>query len=280
VIVEVKMPKLPVFGLVFLLAPASALASQCHAFVERATGQRYATLGPVAAAAPALDILFVGHSTFRMETPGGLVINTDYAGTDGPGRVPDVVTMNRAHSTHWTPDPDPSIDHVLRGWNPDGDGPAEHELEVADTLIRNVTTDIRGGWGPAAEDGNSIFVFEVADLCVAHLGHLHHPLDDTDYAALGRIDVLMVPVDGTYTMAVSEMVTIAERLKSSLVLPMHAFGAGSLRRFLDGMSDSFVVREHPADVLTVAVDRLPRKPTVLVMPPTRYMMREDLRRID
>ena len=247
-----------------LLAPV-AEASRCHAFAERGP-MRLAGLGDMAAEAQAVDIMFVGHSTFRIETQGGVVIATDYAGAAGPGRVPDIVTMNHAHSTHWTPNPDPGIDHVLRGWNPEGPEPAEHRLELADVLVRNVTTDIRGGWAPAEADGNSIFVFEVADLCIAHLGHLHHPLDERDYAALGRIDILMVPVDGSYTMAVDQMAEIARRLKSALVLPMHFFGQGSLTRFLQRLSSEFRVREHQGDVLRVSVESLPAEPTVLTLP--------------
>ena len=256
-----------------LLLPGQGIASICHAFAER--GTQVAGIGPVAWEAPVVDIIFVGHSTFRIETPEGVVINTDYNGANGPGGLPDVVTMNHAHGTHYTDNPDPGIEHVLRGWNPSGDGPAEHRLEVGDVTIRNVTTDIRRFGGE--KDGNSIFVFEVADLCIAHLGHLHHPLDDGHYAALGRIDVLMVPVDGTYTMAVGEMVEIAKRLKSSIVLTMHAFGRSSLQRFVAGMADSFAVREHPADVLPVSIETLPAEPTVVVMPPARYKRREDLR---
>ena len=266
-------------AIALLLAPSAALASKCHAFVQRG-GIEVAGIGPLAYEAPKVDIMFVGHSTFRIETAGGVVINTDYAGANGPGRLPDIVTMNHAHSTHWTPNPDPGIDHVLRGWNPDGDGPAEHRLEVADVLIRNVTTDIRGGWAPAEADGNSIFVFEVADLCIAHLGHLHHPLDDTHYADLGRIDILMVPVDGSYTMAVDEMAAIARRLKSALVLPMHYFGPRSLSRFREGVSEAFRIREHPADVLTVSVESLPAEPTVLILPPVQYRAPDSLERSD
>ena len=56
-------------------------------------------------------------------------------------------------------------------------------------LVRNVTTDIRGGFsGSRIEDNNSIFVFEVAGLCIGHLGHLHHEPSDETYAAIGRLD--------------------------------------------------------------------------------------------
>jgi len=266
-------------SLVVALAPVQALASTCYAFVEGVPGIEYASLGGVAAVSPSVDIMFVGHSTFRIETEEGVVINTDYAGANGPGRVPDVVTMNNAHSTHWTANPDPGIDHVLRGWNPMGDGPAEHRVEVGDVTIRNVTTDIRG-YGGTRKDGNSIFVFEVADLCIGHLGHLHHTPTEEQYAALGRMDILMIPVDGTYTMNIQSMIGVAKRLKSALVLPMHAFGPGSLRRFVAGMSDEFDVIESEEHVLTVSHDTLPSTPRVVVMPPVRYMNREDLDGLD
>ena len=84
-------------------------------------------------------------------TSGGVMAVTDYTGWIGnPDVVPDVVTMNNAHSTHWTANPDPRIPHVLAGW-PDANGPAQYELDLGAMLVRNVTTDTRGpfGEGPA-----------------------------------------------------------------------------------------------------------------------------------
>jgi hypothetical protein len=76
-------------------------------------------------------ISFIDHAMFLIQTPGGLSVVTDYHGFVGPAEfVPDVVTMNHAHGTHWTAAPDSRIPHVLRGWNPDGDGPAEHHLDL------------------------------------------------------------------------------------------------------------------------------------------------------
>lgn len=236
----------------FLALPATARASNCYAFVEGVPGVRYAALGPLAQAAEEVTITFVDHSTFRIETPGGAVIATDYYGATGPGRLPDVVTMNKAHSTHYTDRPDPGIPHVLRGWNPDG-GPAEHLVELDDVVIRNVTTDIRG-WGRPERDGNSIFVFEVADLCIAHLGHLHHVLSDEHLGKLGVIDVLLVPVDGGYTMSHERMVAVIEQINPSLVIPMHYFAPSNLARFLELLGPRWeaVHRETP----TVTVSRL------------------------
>ncbi len=245
--------------------PGHVRASTCHAFVEGLPGVRYATLGPIAAKAQEVTITYVGHSTFRIETGEGVAIATDYFGAAGEGDVPDVVTMNKAHETHYTDFPDPAIRFVLRGWNPAGTGPAEHLMTLRDVTIRNVTTDIRG-WGTPEKDGNSIFVFEVADICIGHLGHLHHALTDAHYAMLGRLDVVMAPVDGSFTLAIGEMIAVLKRLKASLVLPMHAFGEHSLARFIDGMRSEFEIEIGQSRTIRVSRDSLPSRPTVLVLP--------------
>src|SRR3977135_1571842 len=110
-------------------------------------------------------ITYAGHSTYYIDTPGGVRIATDFSGAYRTGRLPDVVTMNRAHSTHYTLFPDTRIPHVLHGGGDDGQ-PARISLRVGDVLIRNVTTDIRRYFGEDSsgemlKDGNSIFTFEV-----------------------------------------------------------------------------------------------------------------------
>jgi L-ascorbate metabolism protein UlaG (beta-lactamase superfamily) len=250
--------------------PGTARASQCYAFVEELRrelpGVRYAQLDTPPAVSPrSVRITYVAHSTFRIETEDGVVIATDYFGSHGQGRLPDAVTMNHAHSTHYTDSPDPGIPNVLRGWNPAGDGPAEHLLTLRDVTIRNVTTDIRG-WGAPEKDGNSIFIFEVADLCIGHLGHLHHVLDEAQYARVGYLDIVMAPVDGSYTLDLPGMIEVLKTLKARLVLPMHAFGTYSLEQFLTGMRDEFAVDLNDSATIEVSFDTLPADPTVLVLP--------------
>ena len=260
------------FALAITFAPTSVQASQCFAFVENAPAApsplRLASWRPADAAqlaeVPQVGIEFVGHATFQLTTPGGVVVATDYTGRNGSAGLPDVVTMNRAHTTHYTDNPDPGIDHVLRGWNPAG-GEARHDLEVGDLRVRNVATDIRS-WASAAVDkhGNSIFIFEVADLCIGHLGHLHHRLSDADLALIGRLDVVMAPVDGSWTLDLPNMIATLKDLRASLVIPMHFFGSRSLAGFLAGMSDEFQIRRAQERTIHVSLASLPRQPTVLV----------------
>src|SRR5258708_19219971 len=86
----------------------------------------------------------------------------------------------------------------LKGWDENG-VPAHHDLEYKDVRVSNVPTNIRGFNGETRVNGNSIFIFNVADLSIAHLGHLHHTLTPADLHPLRRIDVPLMPVDGAWT---------------------------------------------------------------------------------
>ncbi|UIJ70837.1 MBL fold metallo-hydrolase [Aurantimonas sp. HBX-1] len=249
------------------LAPGTALAqmvpSTCHAVAEAVPRATFVSMGGptrLAQIGEDVTITYVTHATYRIESPGGVVVATDFAGYAGE-TTPDIVTMNKAHSSHNTPFPDPGIPHVLRGWNPEG-GPARHALTVDDMYVRNVPTDIRS-YGGMEPDGNSIFIFEVAGLCIGHLGHLHHRLTDADFAQIGRLDIVMVPVDGGLTMSQEGIGEITERLRSSIVLPMHRF-SGPIERFLARLPD-FAVERRDEPSFTVSVRTLPRTPTVIVL---------------
>ena len=213
-----------------------------------------------------VGITYVGHSTFRIETPEGVIIATDFAGFAGLDVIPNVVTMNHAHGTHFTIAPDKRINHVLRGWGKDGK-PAEHYRLIEDVLVRNVTTDINNQWAGYEPDGNSIFIFEAAGLCIGHLGHLHQLPTDDHYIRIGRLDVLMVPVDGGYTMNVKDMTSVVKRVNASLILPMHWFGSFSLGQFINEIKTGFPVKNHGSSSISVSLRSLPAEPTVLVMPP-------------
>lgn len=254
-------------GAVILAAfagPAEAAVADCLAMAGTVPEIRPAAFHPAALEADQVQFTYVGHSTFIIESPGGVKIATDYAGDSG-GVLPDVATMNRAHRSHYTDRPDPAIKHVLRGWNPDG-GPARHDLTVGDVRIRNVTTDIRGGYVGRIPDGNSIFIFETAGLCIGHLGHLHHELTPELIGAIGRLDVVLVPVDGGYTMAQASMLNVLKELRARVVIPMHYFGPATLGRFIAGARGAFEVEYRTTPVEIISAATLPDKPVLILLP--------------
>ena len=242
-----------------LIAPAAAqqqpLRSECLAMANAPPLAVPVSLRRTAAKAEDVAITYVGHSTYYIDTPGGVRIATDFNGAYRTGRLPDVITMNRAHSTHYTLFPDPKIPHVLHGWGENGQA-AHVSTRVGDVYIRNVPTDIRRYYGEDSSgamirDGNSIFIFEVAGLCIGHLGHLHHKLDDTHFAAIGRLDIVMVPIDGTYTMSLDGVSEITKRLRSAVVLPMHRF-ATPLDEFMRLIGQQFAIDQRSERTLKIS----------------------------
>ncbi len=243
-------------------------ASHCIALSRSAPGIAYVQKAGFRAPVDeySVRISYIAHASFLIQA-GQHAVVTDFTGFIGNvDFLPDLVTMNHAHATHWTAHPDPAIPHVLKGWGPFGDG-VDHHVELGAMLIRNVPTDIRSGDGGVEPRGNSIFVFEAEGLCIGHLGHLHHEPTPEQYAALGRMDVVMAPVDGGYTLNLPTMMKVLRRLNARIVIPMHWFGDGTLARFIVGMEDDFMVIDTGESDITVSLRSLPDDPTIMLLRP-------------
>ncbi|MEM1005484.1 MAG: MBL fold metallo-hydrolase, partial [Pseudomonadota bacterium] len=102
---------------------------------------------------------------------------------------------------------------------------------------------------------------------IGHLGHLHHVPSDEQFAALGRLDVVMAAVDGGTTMPLPDMISVLKRLKSSVIIPMHWFSGFSLDRFLVDIRNDFPVQRDGVSEITVSLRTLPDRPTVVVLEP-------------
>jgi L-ascorbate metabolism protein UlaG (beta-lactamase superfamily) len=213
-------------------------------------------------------LTYIGHSTFLIESPQLVRIATDYNGYVKPPVIPDVVTMNHAHSTHYTDSPEPEIKLVLRGWSQEFGKPARIDQQFKDVRIRNVPTNIRSYYGSAETErhGNSIFIFEVAGLCVVHLGHLHHTLNAQQLSEVGRPDVVLAPVDGSYTLDLDGMMEVLRGLKARMVIPMHYFSEYTLERFLSHVGREWEVERSAVPSVVLSKATLPQKPRLLVLP--------------
>lgn len=255
--------------LAFLFAPIN-LARAASGCLALSKGPQRSLVQPAAFRVAELKrgevrLTFVGHATFLIESEKGVRIATDYNDYVRPNVIPEIVTMNRAHDTHFTMFPDPTIRHVLRGWNPEG-GAARHDVTMDDVRVRNVPTNIRGWDGGTAQYGNSIFIFEVGDLCIAHLGHLHHTLRPEQLTEIGQVDVLLVPVDGSYTLDLPGMMEVLRDIRAPLIIPMHYFSRSTLERFLVRAREQFEVTETDSPSLVLSRATLPTRQEVRVLP--------------
>ena len=267
-----RLPLVALFAtaLAVLAGPASARCSKN--LVQLGSGVQVASLDGIRLAADTSPnraiVTFVGHSSFQIDTPQGVRAITDYNGVNGFGRLPDIGTMNNAHDTHFTDLPEEGITYVLRGWpSQPGETEAKHDVTLKDMKVWNVPTNARDwGGGGARINGNSIFIFAIGDLCIAHLGHLHHRLTKDHLDELGRIDVLMVPIDGSYTMGMPLMVDVIRQIQPSVVLPMHYWGRGQLDRLQGLMTElgaDFIWPDRRS--VELVKEQLPEKLTVIAV---------------
>lgn len=274
---RVSAPVLVLLGLVLATAGVEPAAAQkaapdkCLAFAsntERPPVQK-ASFRLAALEHYQVGLRYLGHSTFLLTSPQGVTVATDYNDYIPIQPAPTIATMNLAHDTHHSLSPDPKIKHVLKGWNPNPGTPQIHDLKVKDLRARNIPTNIRtfGDANAYSRYGNSIFVFEVSGLCIAHLGHLHHTLTVQQLGSIGQMDVVLVPVDGSYTLDVPGMVEVLKALKAPLVIPMHYFSEFTLGRFLEAAGKAFGVKRLASSELTISRDVLPSKTEVWVLPP-------------
>ena len=112
----------------------------------------------------------------------------------------DIVTISHEHPDHnnvgFVTGNKP---RVIRGLTADKKGWTRVDEKVKDVSIRSVGVyhdDERG-----AERGlDTVFIFEAGGVRIAHLGDLGHVLTDEQLAAIGAVDVLLVPVGGTFTI--------------------------------------------------------------------------------
>jgi L-ascorbate metabolism protein UlaG (beta-lactamase superfamily) len=164
-----------------------------------------------------MNIKWLGHSAFLITADNGTRIITDPYTTGGKlsyGEIKetaDMVTVSHGHGDH-------NNVRAVKG-NPvvvDRSGIAEAK-GIKITGIPSAH-DHAGG---AQRGGNIMFCFEVDGIRVCHLGDLGHLLDDKQAAALGKIDVLFIPVGGYYTIDAGMATKVVDKLGPRLVIPMH-----------------------------------------------------------
>lgn len=115
------------------------------------------------------------------------------------------------------------------------------EFEVRDIVIRGIPSfhdDTKG----AERGGNTIFVMEAEGMRLCHLGDIgQKELTAKQLELIGNIDVLFVPVGGTYTVDAKEAADIVNQVEPGVIIPMH-YAIPGLKIKLAGVEEFLKVR--------------------------------------
>lgn len=167
-----------------------------------------------------MKIKWYGHASFLITADSGTKIITDpyepggYDGAISYGSPPDeadIVVVSHDH-------PDHNYVQGLKGSPQVVKGSGSHT--VSGIVFRGISTyhDTSGG----KDRGEStIFCFTVDAIRLCHLGDLGHPLNPKDIEEIGKVDVLMIPVGGYFTIDAEVATAVMGSLKPRLVIPMH-----------------------------------------------------------
>jgi len=209
---------------------------------------------------------FLGHATFLITSEDGVRIITDpyepggFGGQIGYGPITeeaDVVTVSHDHADH----------NYVRGvpGNPVVVTSAGEVSGINFEVTESYHDDAQG----AQRGSNRIFCFEVDGIRLCHLGDLGHLLSPEQAASLGRVDVLFVPVGGTFTIDARQATALIKQLHPAVAIPMHfktpeaGLPIAPVDDFLAGKDNVEVV---PGSQITISADDI-EAPRIIVLEP-------------
>jgi L-ascorbate metabolism protein UlaG (beta-lactamase superfamily) len=167
-----------------------------------------------------MKITWCGHACFLITTEDGKKILTDpyepggYGGALAYGKVMDevdLVLVSHDHADH-------NYIQGLKGKPKVIRVAGKHQFQGVE--FRGITTYHDTSQGK--ERGiNVIFCFEVDGISLCHLGDLGHPLSDKELSQIGKVDILLIPVGGFYTIDAKTATEVVKKINPKITIPMH-----------------------------------------------------------
>jgi len=209
-----------------------------------------------------MKIKYLAHSAFLITSDSGTRIVTDpYQTSEGLHygvikEKADIVTVSHEHGDH-------NNVSAVQG-NPTL---AKTSTEVKSIKIKAVPAahDDKGG---SQRGKNTIFCFEVDGINVCHCGDLGHLLTADQVKAIGKVDVLMIPVGGFFTIDAKTASKVCDQLKPGIIIPMHYktekmnFPIAGVDEFLKGKNN--VTRVNGSEI-EIKAGKLPAAAQIMVL---------------
>ncbi|MEK7447807.1 MAG: MBL fold metallo-hydrolase [Patescibacteria group bacterium] len=208
-----------------------------------------------------MEISHIGHSCFKVVGKNLTVVIDPYnpkLGLKMPKLDADVLILTHDHFDH-------NYKEAIKGDYLLLDSPGEYE--VRESFFQGITSfhDDKEGkeWGT-----NTIFTMEIDGVRLCHLGDLGTELSSEQLEAMDGVDILMVPVGGTYTIDAKTAVKVINDVSPKIVIPMHYKTAGSTKDDIASL-DKFLgeIGEEPdtLEKLKIMKKDLPEEMKVVVL---------------
>lgn len=203
-----------------------------------------------------MKLTWYGHSCFLLETAEGSAVFDPYAPGSVPGLALPELRADAALCSHGHRDHGYAAAVKLSGKEPG------FRVTAIDSFHDGMRGLLRGK--------NTIYVVEAEGKRVAHLGDLGHELSAAQLEALGKIDLLLIPVGGHYTIDAKTADAVARAVGARLTVPMHYRGEGFGYEVIGPVEDFLALRERVvyAEGRTLDPDGIEGEATVVLKCPT------------
>jgi len=202
-----------------------------------------------------MEITYLGHSCFRIKGKKNIIVTDPYSDEIGfkmPRVSADIVTVSHHHQDH---NNIAAVKATTKRTEPFiVDGPGEYE--IAEVSIFGVASfhDKSGG---TKRGDNTICVINIDGLRLVHLGDLGHKLTEAQLEEVNGVDILFIPVGGTYTIDNNEAAEVLGQIEPLIVIPMHYK--------VPGMKSDFGIKLTVADFLkTVGEEKIKAKEKLII----------------
>ncbi len=208
-----------------------------------------------------MEITWYGHSCFRIRSKGISIVMDPYDQKIGYklGKLSaDIVTVSHDHYDHNNVAAVSGNPKVING-------PGEYEIGGVFITGVQLWHDQEKG---ARRGSNTAYLINLEDMVTCHLGDLGHPLSTAQVESMSNVDVLLIPVGGTYTINASQAADVISLIEPRVVIPMHYKTEGlqldidPLERFAKAMG---MKATEPLPKYSVTRGALPEETQVVVL---------------
>ena len=211
-----------------------------------------------------MKIKWYGHSCFLLTSAAGFKLLMDPFKPESYLNYPRVltdaaiVTVSHEHFDHNYLDDIAGKPEVLRG---------SLDKHIKGIHIKGLSVfhdDVEG-----KERGlNTIFCVNMDGISICHLGDLGHVPAAAEISLIGKVDLLLIPVGGVFTIGIDEADKITGAIRPRITIPMH-YKTGKCE-FLQWSSADFIkgkknVRETGSGEIEINLADMPAEPEIVVL---------------